>query len=235
MRITVTILTPCIPPRFCLFGVNVGLTEKFESNSVADRIHISEKTQELLSSQYKVEERHDDGLSQKLNGLKSFFLNGKENRRPLQPAVIRALLPTADEAPKIDKKEEKKKKDEPTKSEPAAPAKSEQPKAAAAAPSSAPAPAASAAPAESAAPAASAPSAAPAPSTATAPSAPAPAEATPPPADNVEEEVATKEDSGGDAEETPGAEESPGPLPVEVVAQSQCCGGLKQSSVCSII
>ena len=40
--------------RFCLFGINVGLTEKFESNSKPDQIHISEKTQELLSSQYKV-------------------------------------------------------------------------------------------------------------------------------------------------------------------------------------
>ena len=42
------------PFRFCLFGINVGLTEKFESNSKPDQIHISEKTQELLSSQYKV-------------------------------------------------------------------------------------------------------------------------------------------------------------------------------------
>jgi hypothetical protein len=40
--------------RYCLFGVNVGLTEKFESNSKPMRIHISEKTLELLSSQYKV-------------------------------------------------------------------------------------------------------------------------------------------------------------------------------------
>merc|ERR1719474_2399371 len=72
-------------PRFCLFGINVGLTEKFESNSKPDQIHISEKTQELLSSQYKVEERTDEGLSMKVGGFRSFFLNSKENRRPLQP------------------------------------------------------------------------------------------------------------------------------------------------------
>merc|ERR1719228_1500422 len=84
-------------PRFCLFGINVGLTEKFESNSKPDQIHISEKTQELLSSQYKVEERTDEGLSMKVGGHRSFFLNSKENRRPLQPAIIKALLPTADE------------------------------------------------------------------------------------------------------------------------------------------
>ena len=29
-------------PRYCLFGTNVGLTEKFESNSKPDQIHISD-------------------------------------------------------------------------------------------------------------------------------------------------------------------------------------------------
>merc|ERR1711936_1147817 len=143
-------------PRFCLFGINVGLTEKFESNSKPDQIHISEKTQELLSSQYKVEERTDEGLSMKVGGFRSFFLNSKENRRPLQPAIIKALLPTADEGPKID---DKKKKDE---------KKKEEPKKGDAAPAAAPAaPAPSAAPTPSAAPAASSSSAvesAPAPS-----------------------------------------------------------------------
>merc|ERR1719219_3077652 len=129
-------------PRYCLFGINVGLTEKFESNSKPDQIHISEKTQELLSSQYKVEERNDEGLSVKVGGYRSFFLNSKENRRALQPAIIKALLPTADEGPKIDDK----KKKEPKKAD-AAPA------AAAAAPSpAASAPTPSAAPAESSAP-----------------------------------------------------------------------------------
>ena len=40
-------------PRYCLFGVNVALTEKFESNSKPMRIHISDTCQELLSGQYK--------------------------------------------------------------------------------------------------------------------------------------------------------------------------------------
>merc|ERR1719219_2621908 len=144
-------------PRYCLFGVNVGLTEKFESNSKPDQIHISEKTQELLSSQYKVEERNDEGLSVKVGGYRSFFLNSKENRRALQPAIIKALLPTADEGPKIDdkKKKDDKKKEEPKKGD-AAPAA-----AAASAAPAAPAPeAASSAPTASAAPT---PSAAPAP------------------------------------------------------------------------
>merc|ERR1712037_560994 len=121
----------------------------FESNSKPDQIHISEKTQELLSAQYKVEERTDEGLSMKVGGVRSFFLNGKENRRPLQPAIIKALLPTADEGPKVD---DKKKKDD---------KKKEEPKKADAAPAASSAPTPSAAPAESSAPAAEA---APAPS-----------------------------------------------------------------------
>merc|ERR1719189_3123928 len=159
-------------PRFCLFGINVGLTEKFESNSKPDQIHISEKTQELLSSQYKVTERNDEGLSMKVGGYKSFFLDSKDNRRALQPAIIKALLPTADEGPKIDdkKKKDDKKKEEPKKAD-AAPA----------AAAAAPAPASSA-PAASAAPT---PSAAPAESSAPAPSAadPAPSAADPAPSD----------------------------------------------------
>ena len=90
-------------PRYCLFGVNVGLTEKFEANSKPDRIHISETTIENLSSQYKTEERNDEGLKMKVGGYKSSFLNSKDNRKPLQEAVIKALLPTEKEAPKISK------------------------------------------------------------------------------------------------------------------------------------
>merc|ERR1719323_1972139 len=135
-------------PRYCLFGVNVGLTEKFESNSKPDKIHISETTIEHLSSQYKTEERTEEGLKMRLNGLKSSFLVSKDNRKPLQDAIIKALLPTDKEAPKIGKEKEKKddkkkddKKEAPKKEEPkkeAAPA----PKAEAA-----PAPKAEAAPA----------------------------------------------------------------------------------------
>ena len=40
--------------------------------------------------------------------MKSFFLTEKEGRRPLQKAMIQALLPTDSEAPKLQKKEEKK-------------------------------------------------------------------------------------------------------------------------------
>merc|ERR1712013_336247 len=145
-------------PRYCLFGVNVGLTEKFESNSKPMKIHISETCHGLLSGQYKVEERNDEGLKMKVGNYKSFFLNSKDNRRPLQEAVIKALLPTEKEnkipAKKADKKDEKKADAAPPKAEAAAPAKAD-------APAAAPAPAA-AAPSEAPAPSA-APAAAPAP------------------------------------------------------------------------
>merc|ERR1719237_431899 len=224
-------------PRFCLFGINVGLTEKFESNSKPDQIHISEKTQELLSAQYKVEERTDEGLSMKVGGYRSFFLNGKENRRPLQPAIIKALLPSADEGPKIDekKKKDEKKKEEPKKADAAPAASAAAPAAAASAPAAAPAassaPTPSAAPAESSAPSAEA---APAPSDGgggggggeDAPAGEAaPAEEEAAPADEAAE-VEAAGDAGGDEE--PKAD-------VEVVASQQCCGGIKKSSVCVLI
>eukprot|EP00090_Calanus_glacialis_P030237 TRINITY_DN48717_c0_g1_i1.p1 TRINITY_DN48717_c0_g1~~TRINITY_DN48717_c0_g1_i1.p1 ORF type:complete len:238 (-),score=98.14 TRINITY_DN48717_c0_g1_i1:59-736(-) len=224
-------------PRYCLFGVNVGLTEKFESNSKPMKIHISETCQGLLSGQYKVEERNDEGLKMKVGGYRSFFLNSKDNRRPLQEAVIKALLPT-DKEQKTNIKKDDKKGD---KKDAAAPAKAD-----AAAPA---APAAAAAPAPSAA-AAPTPSAAPEPV----------ASATPPPppsggdggggeggADGGDagggggdeaSPAAETEDGGGDgeaAEDEPAAEEGEA-LGVETVSQSQCCaGGLKKSAVCNLI
>jgi len=226
-------------PRFCLFGINVGLTEKFESNSKPDQIHISEKTQELLSSQYKVEERTDEGLSMKVGGYRSFFLNSKENRRPLQPAIIKALLPTADEGPKIDdkKKKDDKKKEEPKKAD-AAPAAAAS--AAPAAAASAPAPAdASSAPAASAAPT---PSAAPAESSApSAVAAPAPSDGGGEGEDAPAGEAASAEEEAAPAEEAAEAESAGDAgdegqkADVEVVASQQCCGGIKKSSVCTLI
>jgi len=226
-------------PRFCLFGINVGLTEKFESNSKPDQIHISEKTQELLSSQYKVEERTDEGLSMKVGGYRSFFLNSKENRRPLQPAIIKALLPTADEGPKIDdkKKKDDKKKEEPKKAD-AAPAAAAS--AAPAAAASAPAPAdASSAPAASAAPT---PSAAPAESSApSAVAAPAPSDGGGEGEDAPAGEAASAEEEAAPAEEAAEAESAGDTgdegqkAEVEVVASQQCCGGIKKSSVCNLI
>merc|ERR1711971_185344 len=226
-------------PRFCLFGINVGLTEKFESNSKPDQIHISEKTQELLSSQYKVEERTDEGLSMKVGGYRSFFLNSKENRRPLQPAIIKALLPTADEGPKIDdkKKKDEKKKEEPKKAD-AAPAAAAS--AAPAAAASAPAPAdASSAPAASAAPT---PSAAPAESSApSAVAAPAPSDGGGEGEDAPAGEAASAEEEAAPAEEAAEAEgagdagDEGQKADVEVVASQQCCGGIKKSSVCTLI
>ena len=109
-------------PRYCLFGLNVGLTEKLEANSAPQRIHISEPCKQLLSPQYKHEIREDAELREKLGGHMSYFLNSKEGRQPLKEAVIKALLPTAEEAPKLAKKEErkgtaKKKEEKPKKEE----------------------------------------------------------------------------------------------------------------------
>ena len=46
--------------RYCLLGLNVVLTEKFESNSKPMRIHISHPCKELLPPQYKTEERTEE-------------------------------------------------------------------------------------------------------------------------------------------------------------------------------
>merc|ERR1712130_965975 len=208
-------------PRYCLFGINVGLTEKFESNSKPDKIHISETTIEHLSSQYKLEERNEEGLKMRLNGYKSFFLTSKDNRKPLQEAVIKALLPTDKEAPKLGKKEKKDdgkkddkkdaKKEEPKKDAPKKDApKAEPPKAAAEAPK-----------AEAAPP--------PPPPAASAPAA-ADAEADPEP--DAEAAAANDDDAGDEAATNDGDE---GSLDVEMVQQTQCCGGLKKSAVCSLL
>merc|ERR1719495_2026850 len=113
-------------PRYCLFGLNVALTEKFESNSKPMKIHISEPCKNLLNQQYVTEPRTDEGLKDKVGGFNSFFLLSKENRKPLSEGVIKALLPSEKEAPKLDKDKKKKddKKEEPKKEEakPAAPA-----------------------------------------------------------------------------------------------------------------
>merc|ERR1719422_2897646 len=191
-------------PRYCLFGINVGLTEKFEANSKPDRIHISETTIEHLSSQYKLEERNEEGLKMKLAGHKSFFLVSKDNRKPLQEAVIKALLPTDKEAPKLGKKEKKDDGKKDDKKDAKKDAKKEEPK------KEAPPKAAAEAPK----PAAEAPKPAPAP----APEA---------------EEAATNEDDVGD-EPSPN-EGDEGSLDVEMVQQTQCCGGLKKSAVCSLL
>ena len=44
----------------------MALTEKFESNSVAMKIHISQPCKDLLSPQYKCVERTDEGLIEKV-------------------------------------------------------------------------------------------------------------------------------------------------------------------------
>ena len=74
------------------------------------KIHISEPCKNLLNQQYVTEPRTDEGLKDKVGGFNSFFLLSKENRKPLSEGVIKALLPSEKEAPKLDK--DKKKKDD---------------------------------------------------------------------------------------------------------------------------
>ena len=66
--------------RYCLFGLNVGLTEKFEANSKPMRIHVSEPCKNLLPAQFKFEQRDDPEVKEKVGGLNSYFLNSKDGR-----------------------------------------------------------------------------------------------------------------------------------------------------------
>ena len=103
--------------RYCLFGLNVGLTEKFESNSQPMKIHVSEPCKQLLSAQYKCEQRDAPEVREKCGGHMSYFLTTKDGRQPLRPEVIKALLPTAAEMPSVGVKKEEKKADAPKKEE----------------------------------------------------------------------------------------------------------------------
>ena len=183
--------------RYCLFGLNVGLTEKFESNSQPMKIHVSEACKNHLPAQYKFELREDEEVKAKVGGLNSYFLTSKDGRQPMKEATIKALLPTSLEKPKYEgadkdkKKKEDKKADAPAAKADAPAAKSDAPAAAAAAPAAAKAAAAPApaAPAAAKAPAAAAPAA---------PSAPAPAASATPEAS--EPEAATDESAPAPAE-----------------------------------
>ena len=168
--------------RYCLFGLNVGLTEKFESNSQPMKIHVSEACKNHLPAQYKFEQREDEEVKAKVGGLNSYFLTSKDGRQPMKEATIKALLPTSLEKPKYEGSDKDKKKKDDKKADapaakadaPAAPAaKADAPAAAAAAPAAAKAEAAPAptAPAAAKAPAPAAPAAPSAPAASAAPEA----------------------------------------------------------------
>ena len=188
-----------------MFGLNVGLTEKFESNSQPMKIHVSEPCKQLLSAQYKCEQRDDPEVREKCGGHMSHFLVAKDGRQPLRPEVIKALLPTAAEMPSVGGKKEEKKADAPKKEEKKADVpkkeeekKEEAPKANEAKKADAPAPKpAEAKKADAPAPkptAAPAPAPAPAPDKAPATAAASPA-AAPEPSAPAEEAPATQETS----------------------------------------
>ena len=94
-------MTQTLHFRYCLFGLNVGLTEKFESNSKPMKIHVSEPCKQLLPAQYKLTPRDEPELRDKVGGHASHFLDSKDGRQPLRQEVIKALLPTDSEMPKL--------------------------------------------------------------------------------------------------------------------------------------
>ncbi|XP_059085656.1 soluble guanylate cyclase 88E-like isoform X1 [Tigriopus californicus] len=89
-------------PRYCLFGLNVALTEKLESNSKPMRIHISQPCKDLLPPQYRTELREDPEVTQKVGGMNSYFLTTKDGRKTLKADVLKALMPTDAELPKLE-------------------------------------------------------------------------------------------------------------------------------------
>ena len=112
-----TIIISYIFFRYCLFGLNVGLTEKFESNSQPMKIHVSEPCKQLLPAQYHCEQRDDAQVRENCGGHMSHFLVSKDNRVALKPEIIKALLPTAAEMPTVGGKTDEKKADDPKKEE----------------------------------------------------------------------------------------------------------------------
>ena len=174
--------------RYCLFGLNVGLTEKFESNSQPMKIHVSEPCKQLLTAQYKCEQRDAPEVREKCGGHMSYFLTTKDGRQPLRPEVIKALLPTAAEMPSVGGKKEEKKADDPKKEEKKEEEKKEE------APKKPDAPATKPAEAKKADAPAPKPTAAPAAAKAAAPTAASPTAASGPSAP-VEEDPASQETS----------------------------------------
>merc|ERR1712038_2040810 len=218
-------------PRYCLFGLNVGLTEKFESNSQPMKIHVSEPCKQLLSAQYKCEQRDDAEVREKCGGHMSYFLVSKDGRQPLRPEVIKALLPTAAEMPSVGApKAEEKKADAPKKEEKKEDApKAEDKKADAPAPKAETKKADAPAPAPAPAPSTSAPSApteAPVAAESGAPAESSPEEDSPPAVPDENENNAA---GSPDAPSVKRMDEVA--MPAEVVNQ-QCCTG---SRACMIL
>ena len=65
------------------------------------KIHVSEPCKQLLPAQYKLTPRDEPELRDKVGGHASHFLDSKDGRQPLRQEVIKALLPTDSEMPKL--------------------------------------------------------------------------------------------------------------------------------------